>query len=150
MENASKALIIAGAILLSIAIIGVGMFVFQNVSGLITSSSDMSQEQIDTYNGDFTVYEGDKRGTIAKQLCKTVRTHNLNAQDPSEKIILQTTEISDPENCPAPTKDGATGTTTTEINNIDKGLLSGKTYTITLGYDKSSGLVTTISIVVKK
>ena len=29
MENASKALIIAGAILLSIAIIGIGMAVFQ-------------------------------------------------------------------------------------------------------------------------
>lgn len=150
MENASKALIIAGAILLAIAIIGVGMFVFQNVSGLITSSSDMSQEQIDTYNGDFTVYEGDIRGSKAKQLCKTVRTHNLNAQDPSKKIILQTSEISDPENCPAPTEDSATGTTTTEINKIDSGLLSGKTYTVTLGYDKSSGLVTTISIVEKK
>lgn len=150
MENASKALIIAGAILLSIAIIGVGMFVFQNVSGLITSSSDMSQEQIDTYNSKFTVYEGDIRGSRAKQLCKAVRTHNLNAQDPSEKIILQTTAISDAENCPAPTKDGETGTTTTEINKIDGDLLSGKTYTVTLGYDKSSGLVTTISIVEKK
>ena len=30
MENASKALIIAGAILLAIAIIGVGMYVFNN------------------------------------------------------------------------------------------------------------------------
>lgn len=150
MENASKALIIAGAILLSIAIIGVGMFVFQNVSGLITSSSNMSQEQINTYNSEFTSYEGDIRGSKAKNLCKTVRTHNLNAQDSSEKIILQTTDISDPENCPAPTKDGETGTTTTEINKIDSGLLSGKTYTVTLGYDKSSGLVTTISIVEKK
>lgn len=150
MENASKALIIAGAILLSIAIIGVGMFVFQNVSGLITSSSDMSQEQIDTYNSKFTVYEGDIRGSRAKQLCKAVRTHNLNAQDPSEKIILQTEEITDPENCPAPTKDGVKGTSTTDINDIDKVLLSGKTYTVTLGYDKSSGLVTTISIVEKK
>ena len=35
MENASKALIIAGAILLSIAIIGVGMYVFQNVQETI-------------------------------------------------------------------------------------------------------------------
>ena len=32
MENASKALIIAGAILLSIAIIGIGMYVYNNAA----------------------------------------------------------------------------------------------------------------------
>ena len=46
MENASKALIIAGAILLSIAIIGVGMFVYNSVSGTITDAADMTQQEI--------------------------------------------------------------------------------------------------------
>ena len=46
MENASKALIIAGAILLSIAIIGIGMAVFQMASGTI-SSANMSAQEIE-------------------------------------------------------------------------------------------------------
>ena len=54
MENASKALIIAGAILLAIAIIGVGMFVFSNVSDTITGAADMSEQEIAAYNQDFT------------------------------------------------------------------------------------------------
>ena len=47
MENASKALIIAGAILLSIAIIGVGMYVFQNVQETIKDGADMSADQLE-------------------------------------------------------------------------------------------------------
>ena len=42
MENASKALIIAGAILLAIAIIGIGMFVYNNVSGTIRDAAEIS------------------------------------------------------------------------------------------------------------
>ena len=48
MENASKALIIAGAILLSIAIIGIGMAVFQMASGTI-SSANMSAQEIEAF-----------------------------------------------------------------------------------------------------
>ena len=38
MENASKALIIAGAILLSILIIAIGMFIYNSASSTITDS----------------------------------------------------------------------------------------------------------------
>ena len=41
MENASKALIIAGAILLSILIISLGIMVFQNAKSTV-GSADMS------------------------------------------------------------------------------------------------------------
>ena len=61
MENASKALIIAGAILLSIAIIGVGMFVYNSVSETITGAADMSQDEINTYNQTFANYAGTKK-----------------------------------------------------------------------------------------
>lgn len=39
MENASKALIIAGAILLSILIIGLGMFIYQQASGAMGNAN---------------------------------------------------------------------------------------------------------------
>lgn len=144
MENASKALIIAGAILLSIAIIGVGMFVYNSVSKTITDSADMSQQEIDTYNQDFLVYEGVRNGTQVKQLCRSIRSHNTkNQADPSKQIILMNGTAPDPN--PAPTQTGASGTTTAEINTIKNSILSGRQYTVSLGYD-SSGRITTVGI----
>ena len=144
MENASKALIIAGAILLSIAIIGVGMFVYNSVSKTITDSADMSQHEIDTYNQDFLVCEGVRNGTQVKQLCQSIRSHNTkNQADPSKQIILMNGTAPDPN--PAPTQTGASGTTTAEINTIKNSILSGRQYTVSLGYD-SSGRVTTVGI----
>ena len=144
MENASKALIIAGAILLSIAIIGVGMFVYNSVSKTITDSADMSQQEIDTYNQDFLVYEGVRNGTQVKQLCRSIRSHNTKSQaDPSKQIILMNGTAPDPN--PAPTQTGASGTTTAEINTIRNSILSGRQYTVSLGYD-SSGRITTVGI----
>ena len=72
MENASKALIIAGAILLSIAIIGVGMYVFQNVQETIKDGADMSADQIRTYNQEFTMYEGRQSGSQVRSLLDVI------------------------------------------------------------------------------
>ena len=47
MENASKALIIAGAILLAILIITLGIVIYQQASGVINNSS-MSQVEVNT------------------------------------------------------------------------------------------------------
>ena len=116
MENASKALIIAGAILLSIAIIGVGMFVYNSVSETITGAADMSQDEINTYNQTFANYEGVKNGSQVKQLCDQIRTHNNGTQDdPSLLITLVEGTAVDAE---GPSDIGATGTTTAEINTI--------------------------------
>ena len=57
MENASKALIIAGAILLSIAIIGIGMYVYQSVSGTIQDAAGMTEEEVNAYNQEFETFE---------------------------------------------------------------------------------------------
>ena len=53
MENASKALIIAGAILLSILLISMGIIVYRNASSTI-NSADMSETETQTFNGKFT------------------------------------------------------------------------------------------------
>lgn len=57
MENASKALIIAGAILLSILIIGLGMFIYQKAAGAMEGININSQE-VQSYNSAFINYEG--------------------------------------------------------------------------------------------
>ena len=58
MENASKALIIAGAILLAIVIISLGLIVVNNVRDTV-DKTNMSEQEIQAFNAKFTAYEGD-------------------------------------------------------------------------------------------
>ena len=59
MENASKALIIAGAILVSILIIGLGMYLYTTASGVF-DSNQLKEQQARTYNDQFEKYFGSK------------------------------------------------------------------------------------------
>ena len=143
MENASKALIIAGAILLAIAIIGVGMLVFSNARDAI-SDTGMTAEQVAVYNSTFTNYQGTQRGSNVKTMCNTIVTHNLTATDDSEKVQVlygQATADVDASDVVE------SNTTTTHINDIrDKSIQSGVSYTITFGYDSTSAKITTVYI----
>lgn len=58
MENASKALIIAGAILLAIVIISLGLIVVNNTRN-VTDNTNLSEQEIQAFNAKFTPYEGD-------------------------------------------------------------------------------------------
>ncbi len=69
MENASKALLIAGAILLCILIIAIGMFIFNSANDQINESvTGMSRNQITAFNSTFTNYEGACSGAQIKSL----------------------------------------------------------------------------------
>lgn len=145
MENASKALIIAGAILLAIAIIGVGMAVFNNASDSV-SGTDISSEEVTAYNSEFDSYEGNAvRGSRVKTLIKTVKQHNLTATDDSEKVQVLTaageTEVSVDE------VDVEGAASTTGLQETSNAIQSGRTYQVSFGYDPSSGKITTIYVV---
>ena len=147
MENASKALIIAGAILLSIAIIGIGMYVFGNAKTAV-EGTDMTTQQVDTYNQTFTNYSGTQRGANVKTLCDRVAGHNRTAQDETEKVQVvyggATADV-------AASDINEQQTTTQAINNIkNTQVKSGVTYDISFGFDPSSGRVTTVYINQKK
>lgn len=149
MENASKALIIAGAILLAIAIIGIGMFVYQSVTGTIQDAANMSDQEVDAYNQEFLNYEGVVKGSAARALCDAVRNHNIsNRQDASKQIAVVSGKATDPMSAPK-TLDSA-GTTSSDINTIKSSLLSGKTYAVTVGYDSTTGLITNVGIEIKE
>ena len=80
MENASKALIIAGAILLAISIIGIGMYVFQQAQGAM-SGIGMDSEKAAAYNQKFDSYIGTNiKGTQVRALYDVVRNHNVTNQ----------------------------------------------------------------------
>lgn len=62
MENASKALIIAGAILLSVLLISLGILVFQNAKGTI-SDTNLDSEVSQTFNNKIAQYCGKKKNS---------------------------------------------------------------------------------------
>ena len=143
MENASKALIIAGAILLSILIIGLGMAIYQQASGAI-GNANMDPQKIQAYNSEFASYEGTKSGTQVRALLDIIRSHNLaNTDDLSLNVVAMTSSAAG--DTAAPTE----LVTATAINDIKKTINAGKTYTVDFGYDANSGFIVAVGIVAK-
>ena len=78
MENASKALIIAGAILLSILLISLGIMIFSQAQDTVNNSG-MSQAEISTFNSQFTKYEGQRKGSVVRAMINEVIASNSDA-----------------------------------------------------------------------
>ena len=76
MENASKALIIAGAILLSILLISLGIMIYNNAKGTI-SDANLDAETTQAFNTKITQYCGaDKTGTTMNSLVDAISSLN--------------------------------------------------------------------------
>lgn len=79
MENASKALIIAGAILLAILIISLGLLVYNQAKETV-GSVNLDQQEIEVFNSKFTSFEGTgKSGSQVNSLISTVIASNQQA-----------------------------------------------------------------------
>lgn len=132
MENASKALIIAGAILLSILIIGLGMLMFNQAKEAITGAG-IDEQKVKTYNAQFDDYMGTNvNGTKVRSLYETVRNHNITTQDDDSLIISINGE-----------------NTASALNAAKATIKSGKTYTVTVpddGYDANTGYIINITV----
>ena len=78
MENESKSLIIAGAILLSILIISVGILIYNNSVG--ASKDDIASEalemQLMQFNKQYEMYEGIQNSNNVKQLLNIASQNN--------------------------------------------------------------------------
>lgn len=84
MENASKALIIAGAILLSILLISLGIFIFSQAQDTL-ESVHMDEQEIQAFNNKFTPYEGERvRGSQVNALAQAVLSNNQSAKNNGE------------------------------------------------------------------
>ena len=87
MENASKALIIAGAILLSILIISLGIMIFRQASGVINNNA-MDELEVTQFNQRFEQYFGDNvRGANVNALISAVDSNNRTYADDDSKIV---------------------------------------------------------------
>jgi len=152
MENASKALIIAGAILLSILIISLGIFIFQMAKNS-TEGINLDPQKISAYNDPFENYEGTTvSGAQVKAMIDTVRSHNnANKADPSKmvELIPDSKDVSDKEATfdqdPNTTKTATGGTGNGGYATLKSAVKTGQQYTVVCGHDPSTGYVTTIS-----
>ncbi len=133
MENASKALIIAGAILLSILIISLGIMIYNNASGVVKNSS-MNQVEIQQFNQQFTQYEGTKvRGATVISMAQAVLANNMSADSDDRKVALT----------------GDIQMNKTDATVSTSSIQTGSTYTVTITYGSSGGnkgLVTSINV----
>lgn len=75
MENTSKALLIAGAILVSVLIISIGLFIVSSINTELVES-EMSQVEINIFNQGYLLYEGVQQGKKVKQVLIKAAMYN--------------------------------------------------------------------------
>ena len=93
MENASKALIIAGAILLSILLISLGIMIFNQAQD-VTKNSGMSQAQVSTFNNKFSKYEGKLiKGSEVSGMVQEVVASNGDANNQNDNRLITVTGV---------------------------------------------------------
>ncbi len=95
MENASKALIIAGAVLIAIMLISIGMMIITSSSNLTDSvGKQLDQQTITSFNSQFLPYNGTKqRGSTMRGLMQTIVSSNAANPDTQVKVILEEDEM---------------------------------------------------------
>ena len=96
LENASKALLIAGAILLAILIIAIGMYIYNSAQSTITDSlTSMSTQEIDAFNNQFISYEGRQTGSNIKAMIgRLIGNADTYRDEPAKVPALYINQIS--------------------------------------------------------
>ena len=78
MDNASKALIIAGSVLIAVLIVSLGIVIFSSAAGVAEQGANsVNTASVSSFNGQFEKYFGRKKSyeqTI--ELCRLVEVNN--------------------------------------------------------------------------
>ena len=127
MENASKALIIAGAILISIVLIAVGVMVVNGANGAIdTAIGQMSDSEKTIFNQKFEPYEGKQKGSSVKSLISAIEANNSNDSGATEVELK------------------SDGNKVEDFSTYRAGIKNSKTYIVSFG--KENGVITSANI----
>lgn len=153
MENASKALIIAGAILLSILIIAIGMYIFTSARSTITGSiSSMSTQEKNAFNDQFVSYENDQTGSKVKNLIGILVGNANTYEDEVTKIptltVADTISVklsNQPGSANRPANASSTTDYVSQLSAIRNAIEEKHTYWVTMNYG-TGGLIDEIVI----
>ena len=138
MENATKALMIAGAVLIAILIIGVGMLIYNSAQGSIEgATSKISQQQLELFNNEFVQYEGKRSGSQVKAMMSSIINNNNQYGETGDNV---------PEKVIQVTGGGKTNaTSSTDLTSIRASIIAGKQYNVKLE-NNEQGYVHTVTI----
>ncbi len=140
MENASKALLIAGAILIAILLIALGMMAYTAGKAQVEkSSTSLDQSQVQSLNAQFVSFQATKSGSEVRSLISLVKQTNSNIDSQFHNVnnqrgILLNTRVCD------------NNTTEAQIIPQTNGVQLNRNYTINIQYEANTGLVSNISI----
>ena len=138
MENATKALLIAAAVLIAILIISLGIVIYNQASETV-NSVNMSGQEIQAFNDQFLKYDGNgKRGTEVNALLNTVLNNNISELAENGATSQKIISVRKGSESGSQLVDESAGT----INKVD----AGKVYNIEVKRDTKSGLVNKIII----
>ena len=142
MENASKALIIAGAILLSILLISLGIMIYNQASGVVDSNA-MDEVSVSSFNQKFRQYEGNNvRGSNVNAMINTIIQNNLtNSGDKSKQVIINCSGLTSGTDWTGTLYSGTEPQTTKSGS-----AMTGKSYKVSCSTDSKSGYVDKITI----
>ena len=127
MENASKALLIAGSILIVLLLIGVGMLIYSRATGVINmAATTMNSQEILAFNSQFTPFEGRQKGSSVRSLISKVIASNAIYSN-SREVTINNEEYD-----------------ATIYSNFSKEINTGSYYTVKLDYG-NNGLVSNIN-----
>lgn len=89
MENASKALIIAGAILIAMMITSLGVLIFSQWNGRVKDSSNLDEQAIQNFNAKITPYLGTRiSGSQVNALLQYCLSNNMGTEEDYMKITV--------------------------------------------------------------
>ena len=132
MENATKALLIAAAVLVAILIISLGIGIFNMASEQVNNAGDLSEYEVHKFNEKFRKYEGTTvTGSDVNALLDTVFTHNNAQEDTSTCVEVTGDATVDDSN--------ALSTSPTKVS-------TGVRYTVKATYNTTTKLIESIEV----
>lgn len=145
MENASKALLIAGAILVSILIVSLGVLIFNRMGGSAKEAANMDEQEVANFNSKITPYVGKNiSGSQVNALIQLVISLDNSAKSSGD--ATKAVSITYPLEAGGTNTISFSGGNVSGINGVKRVKTgSGIYYTVTATYG-DNGLITTIVV----
>lgn len=127
MENASKALIIAGSVLIAILLISLGLLIFKSTQGVTDQTQDLGKTlEVQQFNSQFLKYCGTPvKGSQLRTLCEVVIAHNANSKN---KVKINNNESAQ------------------DIGDYRSTIKTNGSYNVVASYDGEGGLIGNITV----
>ena len=87
MKSTSRAVVVAGAIMIAILLVAIGMYTYNSASSTITDSmSSFAAQEVQAFNNNFESYGGEQRGSNVNALITRLIANAKTYHDESTKV----------------------------------------------------------------